>query len=560
MSLRFWISCVLGLGGLAAATGACAHPPMSASPPEPTSVPTARASPPVLSPPKLAFPNEGRKQALLDALPLVSAAAEERFKNANAVGGAVALVIDGEIVWQWAYGSADLEAQRPVTLATRFRIASVTKTFTALLLAKLRDEGALSFDDPLERFLPEAAEAPRFAGARTASLRDYLLHQSGFPTTGDYDEVPGSPAPSEEDLLRSVRTLAPVAAPGTSYVYSNTGYAFLGLAAARVKKTPYEALLKQAITEPMGLRSAAFSLAEIPVAERAASYAKEANGWRRLSETPLGAASPSGGLYMSIRDLAQWAAFHAEAYPLIETSARESPDRPREPVSRQAVRDLLALHVDPRTPGTTPLVHHALGWDGKVGLAPKDATSDAKPHSGCGGRVYWKAGGLEEFATLVTLLPEHGVAIVSVANSRAPLWGTHAAIADVLAKTGAMSTRRPSASPETERAADALLGLLVSFDPSVYEGLFGAYYRSVISADKARSFLETLKKDHGLCKRGAAIRVPHTRGATFELACEKDTMTLALELDAPGTKLTFTSWKTAPAPGPADAACEPVWR
>lgn len=490
--------------------------------------PPAEPQGPRLDPPAFAFPNADRAAVLRAALPALDAVAEARLSAAEAPGAAVALALDGDVVWTYARGLADVAAARPVRASSRFRVGSVTKTVTALALARLRDEGRLSFDDPLARHLPEVLRAPRHHDAGPVRLRDLLLHQAGLATSGDGSELPTAPAPSEGDLLRSLLSLPPVAPAGSTYSYSNLGFAALGLVVARAGGAPFEAVVRRSVLEPAGLAEAAWSLAEVPEADRVRSYF---GVLAPLDEVKLGTAAASGGLYLGVRDLARWGALHADAFP-----PRRADERG--PVARATLRELLELHVDPR--GTSP-VAHALGWDGKAA---------------CGARIYWKAGGLERFQALVAFLPEHGLAVASVANGGAGLWSLHAALLDELAKTGALTVRAALPSAEVVRAADGYLALARAFDERRAAQLFSEYYRFAVPMDALRADLERLHREHGPCERARTKAAPTSRSATFELTCEKAPLVLTLQLDARGERLTMTSWRKPEDPAP----CPPVWR
>jgi CubicO group peptidase (beta-lactamase class C family) len=187
--------------------------------------------------------------AVMCAAPAVSAQTAEVFADrdrtfeefqldARVPGLVYGVVIDGRLVHVKAMGVQDLKTKRPVTADTLFRIASMTKSFTALSILKLRDEGRLSLDAPAETYLPEirnwtypTEDSPRIR------VRELLTHTAGFVTDDPWGDrqTPWPEADFTRLLLAGVPFTRP---PGTAMEYSNLGYAMLGRIVANVAKQP----------------------------------------------------------------------------------------------------------------------------------------------------------------------------------------------------------------------------------------------------------------------------------------------------------------------------------
>lgn len=171
-------------------------------------------------------------------------------------GASVIIVRDGRVLFKKSYGLADVEKQVRATPATNYRLASLTKQFTAMAIMILGDRGKLSFDQRLSEFFPELP-----AYAKSVTIRQILNHQSGLP---DYEglvpaaapEVVESPAEQLKDkdvlgfLQKQQRLLFE---PGSQYRYSNTGYVVLGLLVERVSGLSYSQFLKKDIFDPLGM-------------------------------------------------------------------------------------------------------------------------------------------------------------------------------------------------------------------------------------------------------------------------------------------------------------------
>src|SRR5690349_8472502 len=172
-------------------------------------------------------------------------------------GCALGVVRDGGIVYARGYGLANLEYAIPITPRTIFHVASISKQFTAFAAILLAQEGALSLDDDIRRYLPElpdfgATITPRQLAHHTSGLRDQweLLHLAGWR----WDDVM-----TTEDILDLARRQRELNfAPGSEYAYCNTGYTLLGQIVARVSGMPFRAFCEQRIFQPLGMRSTHF--------------------------------------------------------------------------------------------------------------------------------------------------------------------------------------------------------------------------------------------------------------------------------------------------------------
>jgi serine-type D-Ala-D-Ala carboxypeptidase/endopeptidase len=185
----------------------------------------------------------------------------QRFQEAAHVPGLIyGIVQDGRLVHIRAMGVQDLESRRPVDAQSLFRIASMSKAFTALAILKLRDDGKLALDALVETYVPElrgwrypTSDSPRIR------VRDLLSHTGGFVTDdpwGDRQQVL-----PEAEFTRMLRDGVPFTrAPGTAYEYSNFGYALLGRIISNVSRRPYKDYIEQEIMRPLGMTSTGYDI------------------------------------------------------------------------------------------------------------------------------------------------------------------------------------------------------------------------------------------------------------------------------------------------------------
>jgi len=220
-------------------------------------------------------------------------------------GAAVLVARHGEPLVMKGYGLAELETARPVTPTTNFRLASLTKQFTAATILMLRGEGLLSLDDAIVRYLPELP-----AYANNVTVRQLLQHVSGLPDYEDYLRVTHLVPVREREVPYMIADAESLLAPeGTTYHYSNTGYALLGVIAERAAGLPFPEVLRTRIFAPAGMDgSIAYVTGGPPVRERAYGYsrARVLRRWKRTDQSMTSAVLGDGGIYSSVRDWLQW--------------------------------------------------------------------------------------------------------------------------------------------------------------------------------------------------------------------------------------------------------------
>jgi CubicO group peptidase (beta-lactamase class C family) len=224
----------------------------------------------------------------------------DRYQADRRLPTVVAGVLDGpELGWSGTAGGS-------TTTDTQYRIGSITKTMTALLVLQCRDEGLLDLDDPIGRHVPET-------GYAASTVRSLLAHVSGMqsePVGTWWERSPGRPV---EDLLRANDGSGAVFGPGEHFHYSNLGFALLGEAVARLRSRPWSELVTERILEPLGMTRTSY-LPEEPYA-RGLSVHHLAN---TLTPEPLhdtGAMAPAGQLWSTVEDLARYAAFLSHGNP-----------------------------------------------------------------------------------------------------------------------------------------------------------------------------------------------------------------------------------------------------
>lgn len=222
----------------------------------------------------------------------------------GAVPGASLLVIqDGEYIVRRGYGLSELETGIEAGPTTNYRLASVSKQFTAAAILLLTEDGKLTLDDRLRRWLPSLPVA-----ADAITLRQLLTHSSGLV---DYEEVMADDSTGQlrdADVLRLLESPdRTYFKPGSEYRYSNSGYALLALIVERASAMSYQDFLRERIFLPLGMHDTlAYVRGGPEVPHRAYGYSEIQGQWIRTDQSTTSAVLGDGGIYSSIEDLAKW--------------------------------------------------------------------------------------------------------------------------------------------------------------------------------------------------------------------------------------------------------------
>ena len=197
----------------------------------------------------------------------------EHFRQAAHVPGLVwGIVADGRLVYVGTLGTRDIETHQPVTPDTVFRIASMSKAFTALAILRLSEAGRLSLDAPVDRYIPEA-RTWRYPTSNSPKVRvrDLLGHTSGLgPDDPWSDRQQPMSEPAFTALLR--KGLSFNAPPGTKYEYSSLGYALLGRIVTRLSGERYDRYIEKLLMRPLGMGSSGYEIADVPANRLAVGY------------------------------------------------------------------------------------------------------------------------------------------------------------------------------------------------------------------------------------------------------------------------------------------------
>jgi CubicO group peptidase (beta-lactamase class C family) len=389
-----------------------------------------------------------------------------------------------------------------------YRIGSISKSFTALSLLALRDEGKLELDDPLAKWIPEAAQLVYpTRDARPLTLRQIASHTSGLSRMGagfDFEA-----APTEEAVVRTLPKMALESTPGTRSSYSNLGFGLLGIVVGRAAKQPFHDVVTAKILKPFGMTATAFDEAQVPKDRLAPPQPVPGAPAPKLAR--LGAVDGAGGIYSSVRDMAKYVAAQLAAYP-----ARS--DAEGEGIRRATLREAHSTGV-PNNLEMQPkvaMISYGFGW-----AQEKTCQFDD---------IVTHGGAIDSYRSDIRFVPSRGVGFVFLTNfgNAATHKFTEGALEE-LRKTGALETRRAQPMPALVDAVNKLLGIYHQWDEAAFTKILA---RPIDPREKEE--LATYFKLHGKCSNPVPATIDTPAAGSFSLTCERGKLELQVITDPRG--------------------------
>lgn len=306
------------------------------------------------------------------------AALFREYDRAGAPGASVLVARRGKVIYKRAFGLANLEDRTGATTRTNYRLASVSKQFTAMSIMILAERGKLSYDSKLTDFFPGF---PPYGDRIT--VRELLNHTSGL---ADYEDLipAGTTTPLKDRQVLELlsRERATVFTPGSRFGYSNSGYAMLALIVEKASGIRFAEFLRRNIFAPLGMRgTVAYEQNVSTVRARAYGYTRGAEGFRKNDQSLTSSVLGDGGIYSSVEDLYRWdQALYSDRL-----------------VSRQAIKLAFAPAVASDHEGAA----YGFGWF-------------VETYRGVG--TVWHYGSTAGFSTAIERFPERRLTVVVLVN------------------------------------------------------------------------------------------------------------------------------------------------
>lgn len=431
----------------------------------------------------------------------------EWAREAHVPGAAYGVVKDGRLIHVGTIGTQDQDSKRPVTADSRFRIASMSKAFTALAILKLRDAGKLSLDAPAERYVPEM-RGWRYPTSDSAKItvRDLLHHIAGYVEDnpwGDRQQVL-----TEPQFTKMLKDGVPFAtAPGTAFEYSNLGYATLGRIVSNVSGVRYQDYIRREIMMPLGMTSTGYDIFASPKGSRTIGYRWQDGGYVREPDMADGAFGAMGGVETTANDYWRWVAFLLSAWP-----ARDGAEAG--PVKRSTVREI----VEGANFASGQMRNAALGAPcrqaGAYGMGWR-VLDDCDL-----GRVVTHSGGYPGYGSNVALLPDAGVGVF-VFSSRTYTGGALPMMRALMALREA-GLAKPRTTPVSDglAAAYAVAKTAWTAGDATRAPLANNVLLDRDAARRAREIVDA-KAQVGTCTMSEPIRPISAMEGVFDWHCER---------------------------------------
>ena len=310
------------------------------------------------------------------------------FHDLRLFNGVALIVDEGEVLFEGGFGRSDFAGGGANDPGTRFRIASLTKQFTAALILRLEEEGLLRVEDPVGRHIEEYPPQ----NAERITLHHLLTHTSGLPS---YTNLPGfmnweAATPFSPGEILALTWEAPLSfEPGTDFEYSNSGYVLLGWIAERVTGLSYAEALRTFVLDPLELHDTGYDGSLWPPEGHADGHTRDLVGYRPARLIDPSVPYAAGMLYSTVGDLARWA-----TRVFVEGDLFRDP----ETLARMA------------TPGLE---------SGSYGYGVAARTRDIERHPGV--RTIEHSGGIFGFSSWLRVFPDHGRLIVLLDNTSSAL-------------------------------------------------------------------------------------------------------------------------------------------
>ena len=328
---------------------------------------------------------------------------EAHIQAENIPGVAYGVVVDNELVLASATGVMNIEEDLPASTNSAFRIASMSKSFTAMAIVKLRDEGKLSLSDPASKYIQEMAEMEYLTSdAPEITIRNLLTMTAGFPEDNPWGD---RQLDESDDMLLDLMRSGPTFSnpPSFAYEYSNTGYALLGAIISKVSGQPYQNYIREHILLPLGMENTYWEIDEVPDDKLAIGYRWEDEQWKLEPMLHDGSYGAMGGLITTIEDFSKYISFHLSAWP-------PRSDEDSGPVKRSSLREM-------HTPQFSRLFSGAEDYNGDPCALVNGYGYGLGIRNDCNGIVRVSHGGaLPGFGSNYVFFPEYGVGLMAFCN------------------------------------------------------------------------------------------------------------------------------------------------
>ena len=402
------------------------------------------------------------------------------------------VVADGQLLYTGTTGITDIKTKTPVSTQTAFRIASMSKSFTAMAIVQLRDRGQLQLDDAVAKYIPEFKNITYpTSDAPTITIRHLLNHVGGFPQDDPWADR--QLADTDQELLDVVKRHPAFSnVPGLQYEYSNLGYTLLGKIVSSASGISYQQYITENIWKPLGMNNTYWEYTQVPADKLAKGHRWINGAWRDEPLLHDGAYGAMGGVITTLEDFSKYMALHLNAWPA--RSEREA----TLVLKRSSLRE---MHL----PGVVGSLNAAYTYpSGRACATVAGYGFGLRWTKDCEGRVQvGHSGGLPGFGSNWTVLPDYGIGVVCFANvTYAPTANLNIRVLDTLVTLAQLKPRQVVASPLLKERKEQLVKLLPNWNNAEKSDLFSENFFLDFPIDSLRKQATAL-----FAKAGKIVRV-----------------------------------------------------
>lgn len=455
------------------------------------------------------FADSAAFQNLTKYFPVVDSVFAKYARKNNFPSIAYGLVVGNQLIYSNATGLANVKDKTKASTKSLYRIASMSKSFTAMAILKLRDEGKLSLNDPVSKYIPEINKGGALTtDAQPITILNLLTMSAGFPEDNPWGDR--QLADTDQELLDHLNNgISFSNVPGVTYEYSNMGFAMLGRIISTVSGTPFQKYITENIMKPIGMNDSKWEYTEIPAATFAPGYRWEDETWKEEPVLHDGIYGAMGGMICSIEDFSKYVGLHLSAWP-----ARNDADNG--PVRRSSIREMhqpwrvSGVFVDAKTRSgvSCPAASgygYGLGW-----------------RQDCNGTVrIAHSGGLPGYGSQWAIYPEYNIGVVSFANHTygAPSYA-NSLVLDTLIQLAGIRKRELPPSRILSQRKEEIIALLPDWNDAVNAKIFAENFWMDSDLDHRRAETKKIFDEAGEIVKTSIVTPENQLRGSFIIECK----------------------------------------
>lgn len=449
--------------------------------------------------------------SLESALPTIDSIYKAYAITHHVPGLVYGIVADGRLIHTGGFGYANIAQKIPATAQSVYRIASMTKSFTAMAILSLRDAGKLDLDDPVSRYIPEMLQVhPLTDDSPPITIRHLLSHSAGFPEDNPWGDR--QLQRTDQELIDFIKHGVSLSnTPGIAYEYSNLGFALLGHIVSKVSGEPFEKYITRTILQPLGMTHTYWEYTDVPPKDLAHGYRWINNDWREEEMLHSGAYGAMGGMLTSIEDFSRYMLFHLSAWP-----PRNGEDK-GVPIRRSSVRE---MQLPGKFSGFNTQARNSSG-----ALCPRISAYNFGLgwNKDCTGKEWiGHSGGLPGFGSNWAVIPDYGIGIVTFCNvTYEGASALNYRMLDTLISMAGLKPRQLPVSDILKKRQQQLMALLPEWKDAQTNGIFAINFFDDYPIDSLRKNTREIFAAAGRILKVEEIRPDNQLRGTFRIIGEK---------------------------------------